>query len=68
MPFIGSIVDVQYNKYKTEIISSKVPDGGTCTVYRCGPVRRYGEQLVTDPACRLVQGPTSAPHWIGEGI
>ena len=27
-----------YNKYKSEIIQSKVPDGATCTAYRCGPL------------------------------
>jgi threonyl-tRNA synthetase len=28
----------KYNKYKTEIINTKVPDGETITVYRCGPL------------------------------
>lgn len=28
----------RYNKYKTEIIQSKVPDGENCTAYRCGPL------------------------------
>lgn len=28
----------KYNKYKVEIIGSKVPDGETCTAYRCGPL------------------------------
>eukprot|EP00211_Chloroparvula_japonica_P004488 CAMPEP_0119129924 /NCGR_PEP_ID=MMETSP1310-20130426/7471_1 /TAXON_ID=464262 /ORGANISM="Genus nov. species nov., Strain RCC2339" /LENGTH=681 /DNA_ID=CAMNT_0007120385 /DNA_START=360 /DNA_END=2405 /DNA_ORIENTATION=+ len=27
-----------YNKYKTEIISTKVPEGDTITAYRCGPL------------------------------
>lgn len=27
-----------YNKYKVEIIGNKVPDGETCTAYRCGPL------------------------------
>uniref|UniRef100_A0A6B2KYY4 Probable threonine--tRNA ligase, cytoplasmic n=1 Tax=Arcella intermedia TaxID=1963864 RepID=A0A6B2KYY4_9EUKA len=26
------------NKYKRELISEKVPDGDTCTAYRCGPL------------------------------
>lgn len=26
-----------YNKFKVEIINEKVPDGETCTAYRCGP-------------------------------
>lgn len=29
---------VQYNKYKTHIINSKIPDGTSTTVYRCGPM------------------------------
>lgn len=29
---------LQYNKFKTEIIKKKVPDGETCTAYRCGPL------------------------------
>lgn len=29
---------VQHNKFKQEIIRSKVPDGATCTAYRCGPL------------------------------
>mmetsp|Transcript_13725 Transcript_13725/g.20703 ORF Transcript_13725/g.20703 Transcript_13725/m.20703 type:complete len:724 (-) Transcript_13725:38-2209(-) len=28
----------KYNKYKLEIIENKVPDGETCTAYRCGPL------------------------------
>ena len=28
----------RYNKYKTELISKKVPDGEVCTAYRCGPL------------------------------
>ncbi|PVZ97588.1 hypothetical protein BB558_004586 [Smittium angustum] len=27
-----------YNKYKTHFINTKVPDGGSSTVYRCGPL------------------------------
>ncbi|EGG04898.1 uncharacterized protein MELLADRAFT_37217, partial [Melampsora larici-populina 98AG31] len=27
-----------YNKYKTHIINSKIPDGTSTTVYRCGPM------------------------------
>jgi threonyl-tRNA synthetase len=27
-----------YNKYKVAIIESKVPDGESCTAYRCGPL------------------------------
>ncbi|KAJ2553191.1 threonyl-tRNA synthetase [Coemansia sp. RSA 1933] len=27
-----------YNKYKVELINSKVPDGTSTTVYRCGPL------------------------------
>lgn len=27
-----------YNKYKVQLIQEKVPDGGTCTAYRCGPL------------------------------
>jgi threonyl-tRNA synthetase len=27
----------KYNKYKVELITQKVPDGGSCTAYRCGP-------------------------------
>lgn len=26
----------KFNKYKTEILSKKVPEGGHCSVYRCG--------------------------------
>lgn len=28
----------KYNKYKMEILRDKVPDGATCTAYRCGPL------------------------------
>lgn len=28
----------QYNKYKTHLIQSKIPDGTSTTVYRCGPM------------------------------
>ena len=28
----------EYNKYKKEIITNKVPDGDTITAYRCGPL------------------------------
>lgn len=28
----------QYNKYKVHIIQSKIPDGTSTTVYRCGPM------------------------------
>lgn len=28
----------QYNKYKTQLIQSKIPDGTSTTVYRCGPM------------------------------
>eukprot|EP01130_Rhizamoeba_saxonica_P018959 TRINITY_DN9684_c0_g1_i1.p1 TRINITY_DN9684_c0_g1~~TRINITY_DN9684_c0_g1_i1.p1 ORF type:complete len:680 (+),score=186.53 TRINITY_DN9684_c0_g1_i1:42-2081(+) len=28
----------QFNPYKIEIINDKVPDGETCTAYRCGPL------------------------------
>lgn len=27
-----------YNKYKVQLINEKVPDGATCTAYRCGPL------------------------------
>ena len=29
---------VQYNKYKKHLIESKIPDGTSTTVYRCGPM------------------------------
>ena len=28
----------QYNKYKKYLIESKIPDGTSTTVYRCGPM------------------------------
>ncbi|KAG9084558.1 threonyl-tRNA synthetase, partial [Ceratobasidium sp. 370] len=28
----------QYNKYKVQLIQSKIPDGTSTTVYRCGPM------------------------------
>ena len=31
-------VVVQYNKYKKQLIESKIPDGTSTTVYRCGPM------------------------------
>ena len=31
-------VVVQYNKYKKHIIETKIPDGTSTTVYRCGPM------------------------------
>jgi threonyl-tRNA synthetase len=30
------ILFLQYNKYKHTILKEKVPENGTCTVYRCG--------------------------------
>jgi threonyl-tRNA synthetase len=27
-----------YNRFKSEIIQTKVPDGESCTAYRCGPL------------------------------
>lgn len=59
----------KYNKYKTEIISSKVPDGGTCTVYRCGPLVDLcrGPHL---PHTGLVKEfkvtKNSASYWLGK--
>ena len=41
MSFGTSIVDLitwQYNKYKQYLIQSKIPDGTSTTVYRCGPM------------------------------
>jgi len=29
---------LQYNKYKQYLIESKIPDGTSTTVYRCGPM------------------------------
>ena len=29
---------LQYNKYKVQLIQSKIPDGTSTTVYRCGPM------------------------------
>jgi threonyl-tRNA synthetase len=29
---------LQYNKYKVHLINSKIPDGTSTTVYRCGPM------------------------------
>ena len=31
-------VTFQYNKYKKYLIETKVPDGTSTTVYRCGPM------------------------------
>jgi threonyl-tRNA synthetase len=28
----------KFNKYKVELISNKVPDGSSCSIYRCGPL------------------------------
>lgn len=28
----------QYNKYKKYLIETKIPDGSSTTVYRCGPM------------------------------
>ncbi|KAG8822899.1 threonyl-tRNA synthetase, partial [Serendipita sp. 399] len=33
-----SSLEIQYNKYKQHFIETKVPDGTTSTVYRCGPM------------------------------
>jgi threonyl-tRNA synthetase len=35
---IPSNIVAQYNKYKKYIIESKIPDGTSTTVYRCGPM------------------------------
>lgn len=32
------IAATQYNKYKKHLIESKIPDGSSTTVYRCGPM------------------------------
>ena len=32
------MLDAQYNKYKKQLIESKIPDGTSTTVYRCGPM------------------------------
>lgn len=37
MPIQMLIID-QYNKFKKYIIESKIPDGTSTTVYRCGPM------------------------------
>jgi threonyl-tRNA synthetase len=34
-PFLTA---AQYNKYKQYLIQTKVPDGSSTTVYRCGPM------------------------------
>merc|ERR1719195_500907 len=28
----------KFNKFKQELISEKIPNGATCTAYRCGPL------------------------------
>lgn len=35
---ICNINSFQYNKYKVHFIQTKVPDGTSTTVYRCGPM------------------------------
>ena len=35
---LTSAITSQYNKYKKYIIESKIPDGSSTTVYRCGPM------------------------------
>ena len=32
------LMRLQYNKYKRYLIETKVPDGTSTTVYRCGPM------------------------------
>jgi hypothetical protein len=32
------LIPIQYNKYKVHLIQSKIPDGSSTTVYRCGPM------------------------------
>jgi threonyl-tRNA synthetase len=32
------VTTAQYNKYKQYLIQTKVPDGSSTTVYRCGPM------------------------------
>ena len=34
----ATFAGLQYNKYKVHFIKTKVPDGTTTTVYRCGPL------------------------------
>jgi threonyl-tRNA synthetase len=36
--YISDDVALQYNKYKQHLIESKIPDGTSTTVYRCGPM------------------------------
>jgi len=59
----------KYNRYKTEIISSKIPDGGNCTVYRSGTLVDLcrGPHL---PNTGLVEAfevtKNSSAYWLGK--
>eukprot|EP00009_Paramoeba_aestuarina_P006044 CAMPEP_0201512280 /NCGR_PEP_ID=MMETSP0161_2-20130828/4572_1 /ASSEMBLY_ACC=CAM_ASM_000251 /TAXON_ID=180227 /ORGANISM="Neoparamoeba aestuarina, Strain SoJaBio B1-5/56/2" /LENGTH=705 /DNA_ID=CAMNT_0047908081 /DNA_START=403 /DNA_END=2520 /DNA_ORIENTATION=+ len=57
-----------YNKYKTQIISEKVPEGDTITAYRCGPLIDLcrGPHLPTTgyvPAFKVLKN--SSAYWLG---
>eukprot|EP00698_Gefionella_okellyi_P009499 TRINITY_DN2420_c0_g1_i1.p1 TRINITY_DN2420_c0_g1~~TRINITY_DN2420_c0_g1_i1.p1 ORF type:complete len:694 (+),score=179.10 TRINITY_DN2420_c0_g1_i1:67-2082(+) len=59
----------KYNKYKSEIIRNKVPDGQSCSVYRCGPLIDLckGPHL---PSTAMVKAfkvtKNSSAYWLGK--
>eukprot|EP01012_Entosiphon_sulcatum_P042032 TRINITY_DN55968_c0_g1_i1.p1 TRINITY_DN55968_c0_g1~~TRINITY_DN55968_c0_g1_i1.p1 ORF type:complete len:744 (-),score=158.58 TRINITY_DN55968_c0_g1_i1:48-2240(-) len=59
----------EYNPYKADILRSKVPEGGSCTVYRCGelidPCR--GPHIVSTDRVKAVKvQKNSSSYWQGK--
>jgi threonyl-tRNA synthetase len=59
----------KYNKYKTEIIRDKVPDGDVITVYRCGPLIDLcrGPHLPNTGYVKAIKvTKNSSAYWLGK--
>jgi len=58
----------KYNKYKLHIINEKIPDGGSCTAYRCGPfidLCKGPHVLNTGIIKSMDLYNSSSSHWLG---
>jgi threonyl-tRNA synthetase len=63
------VPDAQDNRFKCEIIKDKVPEGGFCTAYRCGPLIDLCKgPHVTDTARIKAMAVTknSSAYWKGD--
>eukprot|EP01095_Lingulamoeba_sp_RSL-Kostka_P013409 TRINITY_DN5569_c0_g1_i1.p1 TRINITY_DN5569_c0_g1~~TRINITY_DN5569_c0_g1_i1.p1 ORF type:complete len:711 (+),score=293.80 TRINITY_DN5569_c0_g1_i1:106-2238(+) len=58
----------KYNKYKVELINSKIQDGVTCTAYRCGPLVDLcrGPHIPSTGSIKVFDVlKTSSAYWLG---